>query len=134
MAGGSEQRRCPSCCGRLHFVDMEQNGDSAWICESCGDEWYGSTLDDHADLHSDSEEGRNGEEGVTYVQEGWWHPNCKDGQVHDHKPNQPATMHRLCEPVYTKRLNGEPVEQGMDEPTPPRRVSRHYYDELRPNG
>lgn len=37
------------------------------------------------------------------VAEGWWHPNVKGGQVHDHKPNQPATMHRLCEPVYTKR-------------------------------
>jgi hypothetical protein len=38
-----------------------------------------------------------------YVQEGWWHSNVKAGQVHDHKQSQPPTMHRLCEPVYTKR-------------------------------
>jgi hypothetical protein len=40
---------------------------------------------------------------VTYVNEGWWAPNVKSGQVHDHTANQPATMHRECEPVYTKR-------------------------------
>ncbi len=38
-----------------------------------------------------------------YIEEGWWHPNVKSGQVHDHSDGQPATMHRLCEPVYTRR-------------------------------
>lgn len=38
-----------------------------------------------------------------YVEEGWWHPNVKGGQVHDHKPGMPMTMHRTCEPVFTKR-------------------------------
>lgn len=41
------------------------------------------------------------------VCEGWWHPNCKKGQVHDH-PESPngawsMTMHRQCEPVFTMR-------------------------------
>ena len=43
----------------------------------------------------------------TYVAEGWWHPNVKDGRVHDHPENPGASWsiasHRLCEPVYTKR-------------------------------
>lgn len=35
---------------------------------------------------------------------GWWHPNVKDGRVHDH-PERPngawsEAMHRLCEPLY----------------------------------
>jgi hypothetical protein len=41
------------------------------------------------------------------VMEGWWHPNVKGGQVHDH-PEAPGrswsrASHRLCEPVYTHR-------------------------------
>jgi hypothetical protein len=44
---------------------------------------------------------------VTYVNEGWWAPNVKSGQVHDHPKNPgqswSVTMHRECEPVYTKR-------------------------------
>jgi hypothetical protein len=40
---------------------------------------------------------------VDYVAEGWWHPNVRSGQVHDHTPRQSATMHRLCEQVYTRR-------------------------------
>lgn len=45
--------------------------------------------------------------GCLYVAEGWWHPNAKSGQVHEH-PERPngnwsVTSHRLCEPVYTKR-------------------------------
>ena len=43
---------------------------------------------------------------AVYVDEGWWHPDVKSGQVHDHKDNQPMTMHRQCEPVYTKRGTG----------------------------
>lgn len=44
------------------------------------------------------------------VQEGWWHPNTKSGQVHDH-PESPngswsVAHHRLCEPVYTRRRGG----------------------------
>jgi hypothetical protein len=42
---------------------------------------------------------------VTYVNEGWWAPNVKSGQVHDHPKNPgqswSVTMHRECEPVYT---------------------------------
>jgi hypothetical protein len=33
------------------------------------------------------------------VSQGWWHPNVKSGQVHDHTAVQPQTMHRLCRPV-----------------------------------
>ena len=41
------------------------------------------------------------------IWEGWWSPNVKAGQVHDH-PEDPGrgwsvTMHRECERVYTKR-------------------------------
>lgn len=41
----------------------------------------------------------------TEVEQGWWHPNVKDGRVHEH-PEHPgggwsAASHRLCEPVYT---------------------------------
>lgn len=43
-------------------------------------------------------------EATTAVCEGWWHPNVKRGIVHDHKPNQPMTMHRECEQVYTHRI------------------------------
>ena len=43
------------------------------------------------------------EQAFVYVDEGWWHPNVKSGQVHDHDSRQPQTMHRLCEQVYTKR-------------------------------
>lgn len=44
---------------------------------------------------------------TTYVDEGYWHPNVKSGQVHVH-PASPGrgwseTMHRQCEPVYTRR-------------------------------
>lgn len=46
------------------------------------------------------------------VCEGWWHPNVKDGRVHDHTPGQPTTMHRLCEPIYTRR--GRAVPAGED--------------------
>jgi hypothetical protein len=47
-------------------------------------------------------------ENATFVCEGWWHPNVKKGQVHDH-PERPGgswsvASHRLCEPVYTKRV------------------------------
>lgn len=42
-----------------------------------------------------------------YVCEGWWHPNVKSGQVHDHPENPgggwSSASHRLCELVYTKR-------------------------------
>lgn len=43
----------------------------------------------------------------TAVAEGWWHPNVKSGQVHDH-PENPGrgwseASHRQCEPVYTHR-------------------------------
>ena len=35
---------------------------------------------------------------------GWWHPNVKDGRVHDHPTNPNGAwseaMHRLCEQVY----------------------------------
>lgn len=42
-----------------------------------------------------------------YVCEGWWHPNVKSGQVHEH-PEKPgrgwsSASHRLCEQVYTLR-------------------------------
>lgn len=42
------------------------------------------------------------------VCEGWWHPNVKSGQVHDH-PEHPGrswqtAMHRQCEQIYTKRV------------------------------
>jgi len=37
------------------------------------------------------------------VAEGWWHPNVKSGQIHDHTERTMQTMHRLCEPVYTRR-------------------------------
>src|SRR5205085_3308152 len=40
---------------------------------------------------------------ATYVDEGWWHPNVNAGKVHEHTDRQPATMHRQCEPVYTRR-------------------------------
>jgi hypothetical protein len=45
------------------------------------------------------------EPAVTYVDEGWWHPNVKDGRVHDHPEDGQwsRTMHRECEPVYTRR-------------------------------
>jgi hypothetical protein len=46
---------------------------------------------------------RGDTEEFDYVCEGWWNPDVKSGQVHDHNSNQPATMHRLCEPVYTRR-------------------------------
>lgn len=44
---------------------------------------------------------------TVYVAEGWWHPNCKSGQVHDH-PKEPkgswsVANHRTCVEVYTKR-------------------------------
>jgi hypothetical protein len=60
---------------------------------------------------------------MPYVREGWWHPNVKSGQVHTHNAVQPQTMHRLCEPVYTKRQeramtgtlpNGEPCAYAHD--------------------
>jgi hypothetical protein len=39
-----------------------------------------------------------------YVCEGWWHPNVKDGRVHDHPEAKTLqAYHRLCERVYTKR-------------------------------
>ena len=57
---------------------------------------------------------------VVYVCEGWWHPNVRDGQVHDH-PAQPgrswsSVSHRQCEPVYTKR---DAPTVRIPEPTPP---------------
>lgn len=46
---------------------------------------------------------------VVFVDEGWWHPHVRDGQVHEH-PEQGHeqrgwswTMHRQCEPIYTRR-------------------------------
>lgn len=41
------------------------------------------------------------------VEEGWWHPNVRSGQIHDH-PVEPGrgwstASHRLCEPVFTRR-------------------------------
>lgn len=51
---------------------------------------------------------------MTYVDEGWWHPNVKSGQVHGHNPNQPGTMHRLCERVYTKRGDTDPRQELAD--------------------
>lgn len=44
---------------------------------------------------------------LTYVDEGYWHPDVKSGQVHLH-PASPGrgwsdTMHRQCAPVYTRR-------------------------------
>jgi hypothetical protein len=45
--------------------------------------------------------------GPLSVMEGWWHPNVKGGQVHEHPENPngnwSAATHRLCEPVYTHR-------------------------------
>lgn len=42
-----------------------------------------------------------------FVEEGWWHPNCKSGQVHPHPENPnggwSVANHRSCEPVYTRR-------------------------------
>jgi len=38
-----------------------------------------------------------------YVEEGWWHPNVVSGKVHDHKAGQSVTIHRICEPVFTRR-------------------------------
>ena len=42
-----------------------------------------------------------------YVAEGWWHPNVKDGRVHEHPANAgrswSTASHRLCELVYTRR-------------------------------
>jgi hypothetical protein len=44
-----------------------------------------------------------------YVCEGWWHPNVRSGQVHDHPENPgrgwSSASHRQCEQVYTKREN-----------------------------
>lgn len=39
------------------------------------------------------------------VAEGWWHPNVKKGQVHDHAPEGSGypTYHRECEQVWTMR-------------------------------
>jgi hypothetical protein len=42
-----------------------------------------------------------------HVCQGWWHPNVRSGQVHDH-PEHPGrswqtAMHRQCEQIYTKR-------------------------------
>lgn len=38
---------------------------------------------------------------------GWWAPNVKAGQIHDHPENPgrswSSATHRLCEPVYTRR-------------------------------
>jgi len=46
-------------------------------------------------------------EPATYVCEGWWHLNVKDGRVHDHPENPgggwSSASHRLCERVFTKR-------------------------------
>lgn len=46
-------------------------------------------------------------DGFVYVDEGWWAPNVKSGQVHDHPVNPNGNWypahHRECEPVYTKR-------------------------------
>lgn len=50
------------------------------------------------------------EDDAVYVDEGWWHPNVRSGQVHLHKSNQPMTMHRTCEPVYTRRQIRSTVE------------------------
>lgn len=54
-----------------------------------------------------------------YIQEGWWHPNVKSGQVHDH-PEDPGrswsqASHRLCESVYTYRPSGPPTDALEDE-------------------
>jgi hypothetical protein len=55
---------------------------------------------------------------ATAVMEGWWHPNVKSGQVHDH-PEAPGrgwshASHRLCEPVYTHRAVAHAT--GGDQP------------------
>jgi hypothetical protein len=48
-----------------------------------------------------------------YVEEGWWHPNCKSGQVHSHPDNPTGSWsvanHRACEPVYTRRPVSRPT-------------------------
>lgn len=34
MTGRRPWRRCPSCFGICHWHD------EAWVCDSCGDEWF----------------------------------------------------------------------------------------------
>lgn len=38
--------RCATCGGRLQFVAVEQDGDTSYICTNCGDEWFGSTVEE----------------------------------------------------------------------------------------
>jgi 5'-nucleotidase len=56
---------------------------------------------------SEVEDGLRRPDGEAYVAEGWWHPNTKAGQVHDHPLNPgrswSVASHGMCEPVYTKR-------------------------------
>lgn len=38
-------RFCSRCGGVLQFVAVEANNDASYRCSECGDEWFGSTID-----------------------------------------------------------------------------------------
>ena len=35
-----ERQTCASCGGSLSYVATEENGQTSWICDECGDEFY----------------------------------------------------------------------------------------------